>query len=128
MTVSLGLEKVIGVSRRGSGAPETLIEVPRRVSSALETVIDMSMSLSGGPEGAEPRHGTSNAHPSAQAPAIGAPRIGRRCAIERVCPEPAARAHVGLDAESASSLEASTMPSSRSPAGTRDTPAARHDE
>jgi hypothetical protein len=72
MTVSLGLEKVIGVSRRGSGAPETLIEVPRRVSSALETVIDMSMSLSEGPEGWYSAQGfTGHRHPSTVARGAG---------------------------------------------------------
>jgi four helix bundle protein len=61
MTVSMGLESVIDVSRRGAGARETLIEVPRDVSSGLETFIDMSMSLSEGPEGSGTRHRCSPA-------------------------------------------------------------------
>src|SRR4051812_27157706 len=35
---------------------------------------------------------TSNAPSSAQSPVVGAPRVGRRCATERVCPERVARA------------------------------------
>jgi hypothetical protein len=50
MAVSMGLETVIDVSRRGAGGREKPIEAPRSVSSGLETAIDMSMSSPEGPE------------------------------------------------------------------------------